>query len=572
MLSSLDAWKALTNDQWILSTIQGYVIEFEFEPFQLKLPNQIKFTSEEEKLVDKEVSSLLSEGAIVPSVPEPQQFISNIFLVPKPNGKFRPVINLKQLNEFVYYEHFKQETFPFVLELIQKNDFFTALDLHSAYFSIPMQLESQKYLKFIWRGQLYKFISLCFGLSSSPRVFTKVLKPVFSLFRSLGMRCSYYIDDSINMHRDKQICEANALFMYNKLDSLGYVINNEKSVLRATQRIKYFGFILDSVLFMVFLPEEEVKKIEGMAKYLLSANVIKIRELASFIGLLINAFHAVLEAPLHYRILEREKIQNLSLTGDYNSKIILTKEAKFQIGWWADNIRSKNGKKIRPDPISEWVQTDASLLGWGSFWVGKGISSGGKWSLQQKDMHINFLELLAIFCTLRCWFSECQSIHIAIQSDNTCAIACVNNQGSITSVQLDKLASEIWDWCLARNIFISAYYLPGSQNIEADFNSRNFSDTTEWRLKRDIFLRLTAQVLQPDIDLFASSSNAQLQKYVSWSSDSNAFHVNAFSLKWSGFTPYIFPPFKLLGRVLNKIMEDELEEGLIVCPFWPNQT
>ena len=42
--------------------------------------------------------------------------------------------------------------------------------------------------------------------------------------------------------------------------------------------------------------------------------------------------------------------------------------------------------------------------------------------------------------------------------------------------------------------------------------------------------------------------------------------------KWSGFTPYIFPPFKLLGRVLNKIMEDELEEGLIVCPFWPNQT
>ena len=28
----------------------------------------------------------------------------------------------------------------------------------------------------------------------------------------------------------------------------------------------------------------------------------------------------------------------------------------------------------------------------------------------------------------------------------------------------------------------------------------------------------------------------------------------------------------MLGRVLNKIMEDELEEGLIVCPFWPNQT
>ena len=475
MLTSFHEWKALTNDQWILNTVQGYEIEFEAEPFQLKIPNQIRFSAEEEKLVDKEVSSLLSEGAIVACFHEPHEFISNIFLVPKPNGKFRPVINLKQLNEFVVYEHFKQETFPFVLELVQKNDFFTNLDLRSAYFSIPFHPDYQKFLKFTWKGMLYKFISLCFGLSSSPRVFTKVLKPVFALFLSLGIRCSYYIDDSINMHREKQVCEANARFMYNKLDSLGYVINDEKSVLTASQRIKYFGFILDSVLFMVFLPDEKVQKIEGMATYLLGAKVIKIRELASFIGLLINAFHAVLEAPLHYRTLEREKVRNLGISGDYNSKMVLSTEAKFQISWWADNIRSKNGKKIRPDPISEWIQTDASLLGWGSFWVGKSISSGGKWSVEQNGLHINYLELLAIFNTLKVWFSDSQNIHIAIQSDNTCAIACVNNQGSITSVDLDTLSLQIWNWCLCRNIYISAYFLPGSQNIEVDAEERNFS-------------------------------------------------------------------------------------------------
>ena len=572
MLTSFHEWKALTNDQWILNTVQGYEIEFEAEPFQLKIPNQIRFSAEEEKLVDKEVSSLLSEGAIIACFHEPHEFISNIFLVPKPNGKFRPVINLKQLNEFVVYEHFKQETFPFVLELVQKNDFFTNLDLRSAYFSIPIHPDYQKFLKFTWKGMLYKFISLCFGLSSSPRVFTKVLKPVFALFRSLGIRCSYYIDDSINMHREKQVCEANARFMYNKLDSLGYVINDEKSVLIASQRIKYFGFILDSVLFMVFLPDEKVQKIEGMATYLLGAKVIKIRELASFIGLLINAFHAVLEAPLHYRTLEREKVRNLGISGDYNSKMVLSTEAKFQISWWADNIRSKNGKKIRPDPISEWIQTDASLLGWVSFWVGKSISSGGRWSVEQNGLHINYLELLAIFNTLKVWFSDSQNIHIAIQSDNTCAIACVNNQGSITSVDLDTLSLQIWNWCLCRNIYISAYFLPGSQNIEADFNSRNFSDTTEWMLKREIFLRLTAQLLQPEIDLFASMSNAQMGNYVSWSTDPGAVHINAFSMSWSGLTPYIFPPFKLLGRVLNKILEDEVEIGLLVCPFWPNQT
>lgn len=95
MLDSFNEWKALTNDQWILRTVRGYQIEFEMEPFQLRMPNQINFTEQEEKLVDKEVSSLLPEGVVVPSLPEPGQFISNIFLVPKPNGKFRPVINLK---------------------------------------------------------------------------------------------------------------------------------------------------------------------------------------------------------------------------------------------------------------------------------------------------------------------------------------------------------------------------------------------------------------------------------------------------------------------------------------------
>ena len=165
--------------------------KFDLEPWQNSPPKEIRFSKEEEILVDEEVSNLLKEGAIVPSAPEPDQFISNTFLVPKPKDRFRPVINLKSLNQFVHYEHFKPETFPYVLELIQRNDFFTVLDLHSAYFSFPMHLQSQKYLKFIWRGVLYTFISLCFRLSSSPRVFIKVSKPVFALFRQLPFSQNY---------------------------------------------------------------------------------------------------------------------------------------------------------------------------------------------------------------------------------------------------------------------------------------------------------------------------------------------------------------------------------------------
>ena len=103
---------------------------------------------------------------------------------------------------------------------------------------------------------------LCFGLSSAPYCFTKVLKPVYAFFRKMGIRCSYYIDDSINMHGKKEICRTNMDMMSKKLESLGFFINDEKSVKIPTQRITYFGNIIDSVLFMVFLPENKICKVK----------------------------------------------------------------------------------------------------------------------------------------------------------------------------------------------------------------------------------------------------------------------------------------------------------------------
>ena len=78
------------------------------EPFQANIPNEIKFSDEQRNCVDFEIQGLLKKGAIVQSEWEQNQFISNIFIVPKPNGRFRPIINLKYLNYFVSYEHIKQ--------------------------------------------------------------------------------------------------------------------------------------------------------------------------------------------------------------------------------------------------------------------------------------------------------------------------------------------------------------------------------------------------------------------------------------------------------------------------------
>jgi hypothetical protein len=51
----------------------------------------------------------LDKGALNKVEPVSGQFLSNIFLVPKRDGKSRPVINLKYLNAHIQYDHFKIE-------------------------------------------------------------------------------------------------------------------------------------------------------------------------------------------------------------------------------------------------------------------------------------------------------------------------------------------------------------------------------------------------------------------------------------------------------------------------------
>ena len=120
----IDTWKKYTSDPWILQTVAGYCINFEMLPFQFTIPKEISFSDEHRQIIDNEISDLLKKGAVEHSKFELGQFVSNIFIVPKSNGKYRPIINLRYLNCFVHYEHFKQETFKVVLDLIQEQDFF----------------------------------------------------------------------------------------------------------------------------------------------------------------------------------------------------------------------------------------------------------------------------------------------------------------------------------------------------------------------------------------------------------------------------------------------------------------
>ena len=79
--------------------------------------------------------------------------------------------------------HFKMKTLKSALTILTPNCFFGCIDLKQAYFSVPVSVESQGWLVFWWHGQYFAFTVLANGLSSAPRDYTKIMKPIFSSLR-----------------------------------------------------------------------------------------------------------------------------------------------------------------------------------------------------------------------------------------------------------------------------------------------------------------------------------------------------------------------------------------------------
>ena len=89
-------------------------------------------------VVTKEIEALVEKNAIARASERLGGFLSSFFLVPKADGSWRPVLNLKPLNRFVISPHFKMESVRSVKNLVQPGDWLIKLDLKDAYLAVPI--------------------------------------------------------------------------------------------------------------------------------------------------------------------------------------------------------------------------------------------------------------------------------------------------------------------------------------------------------------------------------------------------------------------------------------------------
>ena len=563
-------WKLLTNDQDILNIVKGWEIPLIDTPTQNKIPQDVRMNNLESQAMDKEVEDMLAKGAIRVAIPKEDQFLSNVFVTPKGEGQYRPIINLKRLNEYVPYHHFKMEGLKDVKHLLNKGDWMCKIDLKDAYFSVPLGTRSRKLVRFRWKGVLYEFLCLAFGIGPAPRIFTKLMKVPVSILRRLGIRLVIYLDDLLIMgSSQEEVIQARDTIMY-LFYHLGLTINMKKSILSPSQELEFLGVLVNSLTMVFSLWWKKRQKLISRCQEVRQNPKLTLRSLCSLIGKLWSTSAAVTPAPLQLRFLQQSCIRAQAQKLHYEKEIELSSNAILELKWWIENLNLLDGNPLQiPSPDLIICSDAAKTGGWGA--VCHLGATGGTWSMEEKQLHINVQELIAAEFAIRTFTRNRIPRAIHMKIDNTTALSYLVKMGGTKNLQMIEITKRIWKFLLQHKITLTAEWIPTDLNEAADWESRNVRDSSEWKLCPEVFKTLCLARGRPSIDLFASRISHQLPRYFSWKADPHCLAVDAFQQDWTKEFPYAFPPFCLITRVLRLVKVQQLEKLILITPLWPTQ-
>ena len=567
------AWEKYPIDPWVISVLkQGYEIPFHHSPplslipqeFPSYLGNQEKFEA-----LEKEVSEMLVKNAIEEVSGQEPGYYNRLFLVQKASGAWRPVLDVSKLNKYVTKTKFSMETIQSVLSSIQQGDWMISMDMKDAYFHVPIHQASRPYLRFMFNRKVYQFKALCFGLSTAPQVFTRVLAPLGKIIHLAGFRIVLYLDDWLIIASSKAELLRAKTFILKLTTELGILINLEKSVLDPSQVITYLGVVIDSKTFWASPSEKRVNNALSTISEFLSCEARPVKSWQSLLGHMSSLEKFIPGARLRMRPLQFQLKQQWD--GSSQSTIIQIPQSLGQdLRWWNNKDRLSKGISLAPKNPQLQLFSDASREGWGAV-VGE-LHLSGKWSQEDKLEHINLLELKAVWLALQQAEDLVKGKVISVFSDNTTALSYIAKQGGTKSWAMFDLVKDLTAWLEAHETTLLPQFIPGQKNVVADSLSRKGQILpTEWTLHQEVCSQLWRLWGQPSIDLFATSLTKRLPNYMSLHADPQAVAVDALLQDWSNLDLYAFPPFAIIREVINKFRNTQNSWMTLVAPWWPQR-
>ena len=217
------------------------------------------------------------------------------------------------------------------------------------------------------------------------------------------------------------------------------------------------------------------------------------------------------------------------------------------------------------------VCTDASLPGWGAHLLLSLCVAQGLWSSSERDHHIDWLEMMAVWKALQQWELELTDKAVMILSDNTSVVSYGKNQGGTHSRVLSDLVCQVWHWCSNCSMELKTRHILRRLNVLADSLAWNRQIIhTEWSLHPTAFEKLILAYGNPHVDLFAMRWNRKLPMFVLPFPSQQTWETDSLSIEWTGMFAYAFPPVVLAPKVIQKIAGTKCMVLLIknIAPLW----
>jgi hypothetical protein len=239
----------------------------------------------------KELVEDLQKQGVVRASKSP--FASPAFLVEKPEGGYRMVVDYRKVNKKICFDAYPLPTLDQAFQSFLGAKIFSVLDLKSAYFQIPLTANSRRVTAFCTPFGLFEFSRMPVGISVGSQGLSRV---VDNLFSDLKGQCIFnYLDDLIVFSSSEAVHKRQLEEVLNRLREAGFTLNKDKIKLGVTE-IKYLGHFVSAQGIRV-IPD----RVDAIKRYPPPRNLRALRRflgMVGFYGRFISEFSSK-AAPLH---------------------------------------------------------------------------------------------------------------------------------------------------------------------------------------------------------------------------------------------------------------------------------
>ena len=479
-------WQAIGAETWVVTILRdGYRVPFTDSPPPLaRTPVSFptyRAGSPRARALRQEVEAMLDKGALEIARDPGTGFYSRLFLVEKATGGWRPVIDLT-FERLRPADVVQDGNSRFGAVICQRGGFSSFLGSEGCILSDPDPRIIEEAVEVHVGRDSLPVQSLCFGLSTAHQVFTRVFAAVSAWAHSRGIRLLRYLDDWLVLSSSEKKAKQSIRELLSLCHTLGIVINEKKSDLMPSQSAKYLGMTIDTSAGKVFPSLARVEKLLAVAERFCSMQSPPAQLWQVILGHLASLERLVPHGRLRMRSLQWHLKTQWSPESDPPSlPVALPEEARRDLSWWMVKDHLLTGVRFGAPAPDLHLYSDASSSGWGAHLLDQNVS--GVWSDQEKLLHINLLEMKALFLGLQAFQEDVSGHHVTVMCDNSTVVAYVNKQGGTVSRALCLLTSRLLRWTESFDVHLDARYLPGENNVLADVLSRRGQVVgTEWSL------------------------------------------------------------------------------------------